>query len=116
MSLEKKKAIGTIGSWYAKVDGELLPVVHRYWAQKMPSYYDPEARPGELQFGEFVEQMRNNGRVILQSDMEPFKNAEGKTVLMRHGYIAVFQVDVDSIRLDENGLAFRFLKRLCELQ
>lgn len=116
MALEKKKARGTIGSWYAEVDGELLPVVHRYWAQKMPLYYDPEARPGELQFDEFIEQIKSKGRAILQIDKEPYKNVEGKAVLMRHGYIAVFEIEIDSIRLDETGLTFRFKRRVCELQ
>lgn len=62
MMRETKKAIGSIGSWFATVDGEQLPVV----------------RPGELQFNEFVAQIRQKGRVVLQKDEEPVKNAQGK--------------------------------------
>jgi hypothetical protein len=114
MTRETKKAFGTRGSWFAEVDGEQLPVVHSYWAQRMPLYHDPEARSGELQFDEFVARIREKGRVILQRDKAPRKNAEGKTILERDGYIAVFQVELNY--LDERGLTFRFSERLYEIR
>jgi hypothetical protein len=112
LSREKKKAVGTIGSWFADVDGERLPCVHEYWYCP-PDYSDPEANPGHPRFEEIVDEIRSKGRVIMQKDKPPYKNSDNKTILLRDGYIAVFAVD--AIEFDKNGLRFRVTKRLFDL-
>ena len=110
-----KKAIGTIGSWFATVEGKKLPCVHKHWSTPWPNYNDPEARPGILDFDDLVAAIKETGVAILQKDKQPYKNAEDKTVLMRDGYIAVFRIDKESIFLDQDGLRFRFIDRVFDL-
>jgi hypothetical protein len=85
-----KKAVGRIGDWFATVDGERLPCVHEHWAKGgWPQYYDPEARPGLLDFDRHKEGIRSKRRVILQQDEPPRTSADGKPILIRGGYVAV---------------------------
>jgi hypothetical protein len=104
---ETKRAVGRIGDWFVSVGGECLPCVHTHWSKPWPEYSDPEARPGLLDYA-------SKKRVVLQLDDEPKTNADGKTILMRKSYVAVFEVD--GVTLDETGLRFRFVRRIHELK
>jgi hypothetical protein len=78
--LEKKRAVGARGSWYAEVDGESLPCVHSYWFET-PHYNNPEARPDIPRSAELVQIVRKKRRVIMQRDDIPNKNKDGQTIL-----------------------------------
>jgi hypothetical protein len=84
------------GSWTAEVNGEQLPCVWDRWL----TYDDPGLKPGRPKADKFVERIRSTGSVVL---------THGKGKKLRHeNYIAVFTVDVPSIRFDGDGLKFRF--------
>jgi len=112
--VEKKKAIGFRGSWFADVDGETLPCVHKHWWAPGGRYDDPGLQPGMPKGDELVASIAAEKRVILTSD-EASLDDDGKVVgFRRTGYIAVYSVD--GIEFDAAGLRFKFLKRLCELK
>jgi hypothetical protein len=107
-----KKAVGERGSWFARVDGERLPCVHEQWWKKEVGqlYHDQLVRPGERQCEEFVAAIRAQRRVVLTRS----KHRHGADqAAERDGYIAVFEVD--DIEFDDDGLRFRFTKRIDEL-
>ncbi|MBX5239501.1 hypothetical protein [Rhizobium sp. NLR22b] len=112
-----KKATGRRGSWFAKVDGEQLPCVHRYWLNKL-DYHDPYIRETDglpaSKVVEFVDAIRNGERVILTEDT-PHIGPEGyPTGFARRSYVAVYQVE--QVRYDESdGLRFRLAQRLDSL-
>jgi hypothetical protein len=52
--VEKKKALGFRGSWFADVDGETLPCVHQHWWAPGGRYDDPGLQPGMPKGDELV--------------------------------------------------------------
>lgn len=80
----------------------------------MAALLRPEARPGILDFDRHTDAIKTKSRVILQQDEEPKANSEGKTILMRKGYIGVFAVS--EVTLNNEGLRFKFGERLCHLK
>lgn len=110
--MTKKKATGKRGSWFADVDGESLPCVHKHW-WKGGRYDDPQVKPGSPKDEELVTAIEQLGRVVLTDDT-PYDAGEGKTGFTRVGYIAVYSVA--DIVFDESGLRFRFLSRLQDLK
>lgn len=111
--MSKRKAIGERGSWFATVDGERLPCVHRYWVTgKLHS--DPGYLEGEGKWPEFVDAIREKMKVILTKD-EPIGAPDKKSgvVFKRTGYIAVFSVA--DVCTNEHGLHFKLLERLYDL-
>lgn len=107
--MERKKAKGQRGSWFATVDGEILPCVHKHWWLKGKTYHDPNARPGEPKWDEFISSIRTLKRVILTDD-EPW---DGTAAFHRKAYIAVF--DIEDFRLDGSDLTFRFSRKVVDL-
>lgn len=109
---EVKRASGTRGSWFAIVDREALPCVHKHWWCN-GSYNDPELRPSP-KADQLVEAIRNVKKVILTAD-DVLSGAGdgGETGFTRAGYIAVYSVD--DVEFDEAGLRFRFVERLVKL-
>lgn len=110
----KKKAVGSRGSWFADVDGELLPCVHKHWWASGGLYDDPGLRPGMPKGDELVVAIRAAKRVVLTSDTATFGGAGEVVGFERTGYIAVYEVD--AIEYDEAGLRFKFVKRLDHLK
>ena len=106
--MPKKKVSGARGSWFAKVDGQTLPCVHKYWWNKT-GYYDPNAKVGDRKFEELVAAITKGKRVILTADTV-LNKGEG---FDRTGYIAIYEVD--NVEFDANGLRFEFKKRLDNL-
>jgi hypothetical protein len=107
--VERIQAKGQHGSWFATVSGERLPCVHKHWWRKGATYHDPNARPGEPKWDEFIFSIRALKRVILTDD-EPW---DGTGAFVRKGYIAVF--DIDDFKLDGSDLTFRFSRRIVDL-
>lgn len=110
----RKKAVGSRGSWFASVDGEQLPCVHRHWMKGM-YHADPGYVEGESQWPALVSAIRAKKRVILTND-EAFPVSENKHGMgfTRTGYIAVFAVE--NIEADEGSLRFKLVERICDLQ
>lgn len=110
---EVMKAIGTRGSWFAVVEREALPCVHKYWWRN-GFYNDTGLRPSQ-KTNELVEAIRNVKKVILTDDeINPGAGDGGTIVFNRVGYIAVYSVD--DIEFDDAGLRFRFKDRLADLR
>jgi hypothetical protein len=110
----KHKAIGERGSWFANVNGERLPCVHKHWVSGSV-HLDPGYDPDNPKFVELVGAIRNLGKVVLTKDaVEPSSVNKGGFAFQRTGYIAVFEVG--DVVTDENGLKFDLRNRVCELQ
>ncbi|MBX5132537.1 hypothetical protein HJB80_07650 [Rhizobium lentis] len=113
-----KKATGRRGSWFAKVDGEQLPCVHKYWLKKF-DYHDPYIREKDglsaSKVTEFIDAIRVGERVILTEDT-PHMGPDGYPIgFTRKAYVAVYQVE--QVRYDEgDGLRFRIAQRLDNLE
>ena len=109
----KKKAKGSRGSWFAIVDGEEFPCVHRHWV-KGTRHVDPGYVEGEGQWPALVEAIRMKQRVILTKD-DPIPAPDKKSGLAfnRTGYIALFEVG--ALEADEDSLRFDLTGRVCDL-
>ena len=108
----KKKASGTRGSWFATVDGELLPCVNAYFLRPGALYNDPDLQDTPKGV-ELVKAIQEKRRVILTRD-EPIFDEFDRITFKRTGYVAVFSVG--EIEFDSAGLRFKFLERLENLQ
>jgi hypothetical protein len=104
----KTKAVGHRGSWFAEVDGELLPCVHKHWWRGR-SYHDPNARPGDVKWNELIEAIRDKGRVVLTDD----RVSDDETAFERSGYIAVYEVA--NLQVEGSHLKFDFVRRIANL-
>src|SRR5690348_15743169 len=103
------KAIGERGSWFAVVDGRRIPCAHKYWWKGRSHYLDPGAKPGERQWDEYIEALRQGKEAILTND-DLLPNGTFK----RTGYIALFEID--DIRITNEGLEFGFKKKITSLK
>ncbi len=106
--LPQRRAIGARGDWFARVDGERLPCVHKLWWKngRPPTYNDTEIRSSP-KADEFFEAIKRLKRVILTAEKSECVGLE------RASYIAIY--DVDDVEFDANGLRFKFKKRLVDL-
>lgn len=105
------KAIGQRGSWFAKINGEEYPCVHKHWF-KQGRYNDPGVKLGDKQCDELVSALRAKKAAILTDDVAIER--EGQPLgFDRRGYIALWSID--EVEFDEAGLRFRFTGRLAEL-
>ena len=115
-----KKAIGQRGSWFAEVDGQLLPCVHQYWLQGL-SYHDPFAYDGSVvrnpddpiqeKVLEFVEAIARDKFVILTEDKPELDTAGRVRAFQRTNYIAVYSIGDFSFD-GKDGQRFRLTKRI----
>jgi hypothetical protein len=112
--MAKARAVGERGSWFAKVNGERLPCVHKYWVKGL-HHCDPGYIEGEKQWMELVEAIRQKSKVILTKD-DKTTEVEKKSgaAFSRTGYIAVYSVA--NVEADELGLRFELTDRICDLQ
>lgn len=109
-----KKATGSRGSWFATVDGELLPCVHEYWWVKGDTsrrYNDYLLKPSQHN-NDFVARIKDKRQVILTSDKP--NSADNPVPFVRTGYIAIWTIE--DVEFDENGLRFRFVDKVCGLK
>jgi hypothetical protein len=101
------KAVGQRGSWFAVVNGDRLPCVHKHW-WRSGRYHDPNAIPGQPRWDEFITALQTNKRAILTDD-EPWSGGP----FIRKGYIAVW--DIDDVKIEGSDLTFRFFRRVTDL-
>lgn len=116
-ALATKKAVGLRGSWFAHVDGEPLPCVHKYWVKGL-LHHDPFLRHKDglnaekiRELAEAVERLR---RVVLTDDAAHKDTSGVVTRFTRKGYIAVYEVE-DVSYSEDDGLRFKLAKRLHDL-
>ncbi len=112
--MDKKRAVGSHGSWFAVVDGESLPCVHECWWESGATRYNDKFLEQTQQARDLVNAIEDKKRVILTKDKTVF-DPDGKPVgIERIGYIAIYSVD--EVVFDSAGLRFKFLKRLVNLE
>ena len=72
--MAEKKASGVRGDWFAKVDGERLPCVHKFWWEK-GTYNDTKLKSSP-KADELFEAIKELKRVILTDDTPEFEGSE----------------------------------------
>ena len=110
------KATGTRGSWFARVDGESHPCVHKHWVQRDRSgmtYVDPGYDPERAIWGPFIEALETQKRAVLTEDQVSGTDDRNLS-FSRTGYIALYAID--HVQVDENVLRFDFVERLRDLK
>lgn len=111
MSRRKLKAKGQRGSWFATVDGEVLPCCHKHWMSGR-LYRDPGLFRALPQSQAFVDAISAHGKIILTDD--EVLSTEPMVVFQRKGYIGVFSVK--DIVWRDDVLTFEFVQRLEDLE
>jgi hypothetical protein len=103
----KDKAIGSHGSWFAKIRDESLPCLHRHWVHGL-DYCDPHCVVGDPKWDEYVAALKSTKKAILTTDHVedgPFR---------RTGYVAVFAID--DVSVEGSNLRLRLVDRLADLE
>jgi hypothetical protein len=108
-SRPKEKAVGSHGSWFARVRQESLPCIHKYWLKGM-QYHDPNCVLGEKQWDEYVAAIREIKKVILTTD----DIVGDRPNFQRTGYVTIFTVD--EVTLEGRDLKLRLVDRLIDLE
>lgn len=114
-----EKATGQRGSWFAKVGGERLPVLHDYWANREGSdfiYHDKNLRPDLCdtpQRREFVETLRTGSHAVLAKS-GPSDPDDTMKPFVRSAYIAVFAYEF--LSHDDLGVRLRLTDRTKDLE
>ena len=103
----KAEARGKRGSWFAEVDGETLPCVHKHWLQGR-QYHDPQAAPGQPPWDDFIAAIKSGRKVVLTRD-----TYLGGIRFERTGYVAVFTVD--DVAASDGALTFKLTDRVVDL-
>lgn len=113
MTRPKYKAKGQRGSWYATVEGDVLPCAHSLWVKGAKLYCDPYIKRGIAEHDEFIAAIVTAGKVILtKSDLVP--GPEIPPTINRDGYIGIFAVG--PLTVDDGGLKFELTERLADLK
>ncbi len=107
----RSKARGSIGSWFADVDGERLACVHRHWI-KGTLHNDPEAVPKDPKWVELISAIKETRKVVVTRD--EVRSENGLSVFKRQGYEAVYRVG--EIGVGAKSFRFRLVERLRELE
>lgn len=116
--MEKKKAVGRQGWWFATIEGRDYPVAHKYWLKRY-DYHDPfkrhEGKNNDAKIRDYVDAIAATKHVILSNDDVTFDAGGDVAGFARTTYIAVYEVeDVSYTLLD--GLRFRLINKLFELK
>ena len=107
-----RKAIGKRASWFAEVESEELPCVHKHWwvpDRTKREYFDPGLLPSPFN-DDFADRIRKANKVILTSD----DRNERTGTFTRTGYIAVWTVA--DVEFSDAGLKFKFVDKICDLE
>jgi hypothetical protein len=117
MSLQKYKAVGRIGSWFATIGETPYPCVHNHWVRweggrliYVDPSYDPPSQP---KWVEFIEALTTEQKAILTKDKVLGPSGRGVN-FKRDGYIALYQID--NLAIDQQTLRFEFISRLADLE
>lgn len=112
-SLNRSDVKGRVGDWSAQAKGMNLTCVHEVFLSGS-DYIDPyemETERWSTKSYEQVAMLRSTGFAFLTSDYD-WRNVPGKAQqFKRKGYLAVLEVDRDTIKFDEDGLRFRVIDR-----
>ncbi len=117
-------AVGSIGSWYARIEGggfpkdKVFPVVHNYWIPKNRTgmfYHDQNLPLDHIKAPEFLDALKNDECAIVQVSELVNIDENGFEHFNRKGYTALYGIDPESVIHDDNGLRFTFIKRLLNL-
>ncbi len=111
--LQRLKATGRRGDWFASVNSESLPCVHQHWSHK-GHYHDPHVEPGTYPWPAFLHAIASGKRVILTSDNVTLGAHGIPYGFERTGYIALFTIE--DIEIGASDLKFRFAQRLADLE
>jgi hypothetical protein len=104
------KASGSRGSWFASFDDEQLPCVHKYWLTKM-HHADPNYVAGDKKWDELVDAIFEKKKVILTNDeAHQALEKKGGMAFSRTGYVGVYRID--KIFADDESLRFDLIERL----
>ncbi|MDT0574885.1 hypothetical protein RM533_01655 [Croceicoccus sp. F390] len=108
-----RKVKGERGSWFATLEEDKLPCVHKHWVKKL-AYLDPGYEADPEKWDKFVAAISEKKRVVLTTDevSEP-SDGEGKRSFKRTGYVAVWEVD--NVAAGKDGFSFDFVSRICDL-
>jgi hypothetical protein len=99
------QAKGNRGSWFAEVDGERLPCVHRYWLTD-GRYEDPGCMPKVGKWPRFIRAIRDGQRVLMtESKVEVRPDRKSGRAFSRTAYLYV--ADVENVEADEQSLRFK---------
>lgn len=113
MAILNIKATGQRGSWFANVNGESVPCVHKHWthtARGSMTYDDPHYLPEtDAKWGPFLGTLKALKRAILTSD-DVFDDGHR---FERTGYIALYEID--HVEIIGSHLRFQFVRRLANL-
>ena len=103
------RAIGERGSWFASVEGERLPCVHKYWIRgtKHRAMRVSQHSSKDMELVRAIHQLK---RVIVTTD-KVFGEGEG---FERTGYVAVYRVD--NVHHKGGDLTFDLVERLVDLK
>lgn len=104
-----RTARGERGSWFATVNGERLPCVHKYWL-KDGRYRALRAPLNDPKHIDLVTAIRAGRKVILTKD----KVQGDGLAFERDGYISVWRVD--DIVWENDTLEFRFVEKVDDLK
>jgi hypothetical protein len=103
-------AVGNRGSWFAKIDGEMLPCVHEHWKEGQ-RYSDPGCVPSEGKWPRFISAIENGKKVLLtRSRVTKAPSRKSGVSLAREGYLGVYAVS--DVVADDQSLRFAFGNRI----
>ena len=108
------KATGSQGSWFAEVNGEMLPCAHQcFWVGKNTYVAPIRDKSHYARMLELANAFKEKGKAILTRD-DTYTTPDGRIGFKRKGYIAVYAVT--DVEINENHLQLKFIKRLCNLK
>ena len=118
LSVSNLKIKGSQGSWEVSTRFGKLPCVHQYYwrvDEHGPYYHDPRAIPDGYAHGAKFEKhialIRSAKKVVLTEDVINKNHSEGADgFFSRVDYVGIFEID--DVTLDDDGLQFRFVRRL----
>jgi hypothetical protein len=109
------RAVGNQGNWFARVEapyhpevhGKNLPCVWDYWWFAPNGYRDKGYKAEDARFIALVDGLRRERFAILRK-----RKASEPHVWEANGYVAIYEIsDVET----ESDLAFKFVRRVCDL-
>lgn len=106
--MNRLKAVGERGSWYATVQGERLPCVHQ--ANMHPDGMYRARKVSDASHDQLLAAIKSAGKVIVRKSV---RQSDSESWVAK-GYVAVFEVADPEIVNDE--FRFRFVRRIAELQ
>ena len=112
----KKRAKGSQGSWFATVEGELLPCVTERWMSGL-HYHEPYIWHGYTVTGHspayadrYIDAIKAGKVILTQYKEGPLDQHH----VSRKKYVAVFEV-TNVVVVNGDGIRFQFVKRLYDL-